>query len=183
MRIIIEGPDCSGKSTLADKLTEKFPDHVYVHNSLKDKKHVMRDAKGNLIMEVGDLFAAHVTLVRNNPKIIIDRLWPSEIIYGHIFRDGNVEYTAKEMRHIIEQYEPICVGCLPPKETVQEKFNQRKETEDFDTVDRVYDMYNKVFNECQAFKMFDYTKDKTEDFIGKHFYEWGVTLQTRRKSR
>lgn len=171
MRIIIEGPDCSGKSTLADKLTEKFPDHVYVHNSLKDKKHVMRDAKGNIIMEVGDLFAAHVTLVRNNPKIIIDRLWPSEIIYGHIFRDGNVEYTAKEMRHIIEQYEPICVGCLPPKETVQEKFNQRKETEDFDTVDRVYDMYSKVFNECQEFKMFDYTKDKTEDFIGKHFYE------------
>jgi hypothetical protein len=39
-----------------------------------------------------------------------------------------------------------------------------------------------VFNECQEFKMFDYTKDKTEDFIGKHFYEWGVTLQTRRKS-
>ena len=171
MRIIIEGPDCSGKSTLAGELIKKFPDHVYVHNSLQNNKHVMRDAKGDIIMEVGDLFAAHVTLVRSNPKVIIDRLWPSEIVYGHIFRNGNIAYTAKEMRHIIELYEPICVGCLPPKKTVQEKFNERKETEDFKTVDRVHNMYSKLFIECKEFKMFDYTKDKTENFIGQNFYE------------
>lgn len=171
MRIIIEGPDCSGKSTFAGELTKKFPDHVYVHNSLQNNKHVMRDAKGDVIIEVGDLFAAHVTLVRSNPNIIIDRLWPSEIIYGHIFREGNIVYTAKEMRHILNLYDPICIGCLPPKDVVEEKFNERKETEDFKTVNRVYDMYSKLFEECQEFKIFDYTTIKTEDFIGQTFYE------------
>jgi len=76
---IIEGPDCSGKTTLAKRIA-MMRNAMYIH------------ATGS-----GKLFAAmldyHLSIVKNasinlsnGHDVVLDRLWPSEYVYGQIQR-------------------------------------------------------------------------------------------------
>ena len=169
MRIIIEGPDCSGKSTLAQGLHFRQSNHKYVHNSLFHGQHVQRNISGKITQFSNNLFHSHLDLLRLNENIIIDRHWPSELVYGHIFRN-KFEYDVKKMRRHAKIYRPIYIGCLPSYKTVLKKFEERKETEDFSTVDRVYHMYARLFKAVPEFKIFNYEKEPILSFIKRELY-------------
>lgn len=164
MKIVVEGPDCSGKSTLAQALHFRLGNYKYVHNSLFQGKHVQRNISGQISHFSDDLFHSHLDLLRLNENIIIDRHWPSELVYGHIFRN-KFEYDIKKMRRHCKIYRPIYIGCLPSYETVLKKFEERKDTEDFDYVDRVYEMYARIFKLMPEFKIFNYEKEPILNFI------------------
>lgn len=76
---IIEGPDCSGKSTLARHLAAQ-KDAVYIHASGAKSLHsVMQDYHKSLLA----IAVANLELGRN---VVMDRFWPSEVVYGSILR-------------------------------------------------------------------------------------------------
>lgn len=89
---IIEGPDGSGKTYAAEArfakehwATRRMP--VYVHNGPPAKGETSRS-----------LFHTYMTQLRsavfNRDRLgvstIIDRSWPSEVIYGPLYRDGSL---------------------------------------------------------------------------------------------
>ena len=39
MKIILEGPDCAGKTTLANLLKQKLTDYLYIHNGIYSKAY------------------------------------------------------------------------------------------------------------------------------------------------
>lgn len=80
MIILLEGADCSGKTTLAEKLLEALREKaVYVHHT--EKNNTIADFSRTL-NEAADRRA-------QGQWTIIDRLWISEMIYGPLMRDAN----------------------------------------------------------------------------------------------
>lgn len=134
--LIIEGCDASGKSTLAQQIMEKYPNHMYIHNAVTD-----------------DIYALHrntidaAVVASKHHTVIIDRLHLSEQIYGTIYRDGPSYDTCKfdNMLNSIPNVKKIL--CIVDKETCLAKHAGRKDKEMFDDVSKVWDMYNSVNDE------------------------------------
>ena len=78
MILILEGPDGSGKTTLATRLhaTTGYP--IY-HRSKPEND----EDKANMMEQ-------HKADFKKHKNVIVDRCWYSEIVYGNIMRDGSV---------------------------------------------------------------------------------------------
>lgn len=79
MIILLEGADCSGKTTLAQTLCQAFVDAKYVHH----------DNTNNSVAEFTRTLSDAAQRRTEGGTTIIDRLWISEMIYGPIMRDIN----------------------------------------------------------------------------------------------
>jgi thymidylate kinase len=155
MKIILEGPDCAGKTTLANSLKGKLTDYLYIHHG--QYKHS---------------YAPHMESLKLR-NVIIDRHWPSELIYSTIFRSGPVynvnimEYEAR--RDVNTKF----ILCLPPKSKVLARFEERKQHggEDFESVAKVYDAYVLLKNMYPYFTIYNYAEMTADEFIKKEIYE------------
>lgn len=78
MIIIIEGPDGSGKTTLAEKLSRQtgFPVIHRTQPKSDEEKAKMMDS--------------YLEVIKNGKNAIFDRCWYSEMAYGPIMRDASV---------------------------------------------------------------------------------------------
>ena len=159
MIIVCDAPDHGGKTKLCQHLMEKYRFNYYhcgVQPNIKEYHGDVLD----LVFEDAD---------RYNNNWVIDRLHLSEEVYGNIFRNG-ASYDWKQLNdHIIEVAEEddikyVLITCLPPKNIVVEGHAARNAdgNEMFSTVDKVYDSYQKLFeensNEMQMYK-YDFTDD------------------------
>lgn len=78
MIIILEGPDGSGKSHLAEQLSKSFG-YPILHRC----KTTDTEAKKELMKKYKEIIV-------NNQNYIFDRCWYSEYVYGNIFKDETV---------------------------------------------------------------------------------------------
>ena len=93
----------------------------------------------------------HVAALRHAERkaetqlVILDRHWPSEAIYGPVFR-GYSQYTPHERSLVraLHKFAAVTVVCLPSeRDWVTDRFEQlrRERHEHFESVARVYDRY------------------------------------------
>jgi thymidylate kinase len=75
---IIEGPDCAGKTTLANKLAKHVNGKVI---------HATYRFKGRMGLYHWALLRKAVRMADHSP-VIMDRFWMSEIAYGNTYRNG-----------------------------------------------------------------------------------------------
>lgn len=112
MKILLEGPDCVGKTTLAKTLSIVYPDSIYIHNSNIINEKEYKVYTGNLFKEIKS----------SNKDYIIDRLLPSEYIYGNIYR-GKSRATKEEAIASLSLFDKV-IFCLPAnKQKYLEHFN------------------------------------------------------------
>src|SRR5690606_4274519 len=104
--LILEGPDGAGKTTLADAICDRVP------NAIKVKLTFRPDL---------DIWEHHTEALRvaqdksHDHLVIFDRHWPSEYIYGRVFR-GHVQYgdwNARSMDRVIMRLCGLYVMCVP----------------------------------------------------------------------
>lgn len=78
MIIIIEGPDGSGKTTLANQLSKQssYPIIHRVQPKTEHDKKVMLEE--------------YLEVIRTRRNMIFDRSWYSEMVYGPVMRDSSV---------------------------------------------------------------------------------------------
>ena len=132
--IVLEGPDGSGKTTLAKKLSSELG-WKYVHMSAPVP-----------IDKPFDYWWARIQteFAGSTPSgLIIDRLHPSEDVYGGLFRGGS-KLTAHG-RWLLEGWldarSAFIVHCLPPKGVVLANANATVDQTHHDRAERVYNMY------------------------------------------
>lgn len=120
--LIIEGPDCSGKSTLARNLCSERK-AVYLHASGAKSLHLaMQDYHLSLLA----IARANLNLGHD---VVMDRFWPSEYVYGQIFRPevSNRNYDFDVIVEQTQALNPIYIFCGD-----QEVAQRHKEQQDPD---------------------------------------------------
>lgn len=134
--IIIDGPDASGKTTLAKSIAETL-NGQYIHCSYHEKWNI--EAYHRLILHsAGKLEEiAHV-------PVVIDRWALSEAAYGQAYRGGASYDTALLMQEAIQAYKPMLIYCKSSKtlENFQRTKTERKEM--FNDITDVVDEFDKL---------------------------------------
>lgn len=103
---ILEGPDGGGKTTLARTLQAKLGAH-YIHSTYKFKGHMYAYHWAQL--------RKAVRLAQTKP-VIMDRWWPSEIVYGNTYRNGPERgYDYKALHAVAKKYGASYTFCCPTR--------------------------------------------------------------------
>lgn len=133
MIIILEGPDGSGKTTLANALAKqtKYP----IKHCVQPKP----DESGMLGM--------YLNLIKSNKNLILDRSWYSEMVYGPVMR-GTSEISYPDM-YLLEQalvkHGAIIIHCTDKPEVLWCRCAKRGE--DYVTNYSTFEAIHKGFNE------------------------------------
>lgn len=115
--IIIDGPDATGKTTLAKYICETYQGE-YIHLGY--------EAPGD--MEAYQTTALTVAVERSKDKlVVIDRFWTSEQIYGRVKRDGSeLPYNARNMDRVIRKQAGLYIIAADEPRRVADRFEQLK---------------------------------------------------------
>lgn len=108
--IIIEGPDCTGKTTLSRYLARVFTGAFLFHATAQGKLPLaMTDYQLNILEN------ARVAMRELSVAAILDRHWPSEMVYGQIFRPGNPHgFYGDTFARAITEMRGIYIFCDRP---------------------------------------------------------------------
>jgi thymidylate kinase len=144
---VFEGPDGAGKTSLSEEM-QKMLGGRYIHLTYRWK------TKMNLYHYSAIRVAAH--LAQNQP-VIIDRWWPSEIVYADAYRGGSkfAKYYLL-LEHVANKMGVVFVMCLPEdRDRYLHHYDalKGKRTEMYDKgLERVYDGYADMYKNYLGIK-------------------------------
>jgi thymidylate kinase len=117
MIIIIEGPDGSGKTTLAEQLSRQtgYPILHRSHPKTEEEKKLM----------MGEYLQA----IKGNKNFIFDRCWYSEMAYGPVMRDDSViSYPQMyELERQLAKSGAVVIYCTGPEAALWMRCQRRGE--------------------------------------------------------
>ena len=138
MIIIIEGPDGSGKTTLAGVLSRQtgFP---MVHRTQPKSE----EEKARMMQE-------YVATIKAGKNAIFDRCWYSEMVYGPIMRDKSViSYPEMyELEWLLTKRGALIIYCTDRPETLWYRCSKRGEDyiTDYDTFVSICKEFDKIMS-------------------------------------
>lgn len=106
---VMEGPDCSGKTTLADvlmtKLKRRYGDAKYMHATYRFKSRIDLYHRAMIDRAIDEA---------DRRPVILDRLWGSEVVYARAFRGGTPwPRNARTFDRICRTAGMTYVFCVP----------------------------------------------------------------------
>lgn len=117
--IVLEGPDCTGKTTLANHFVKNYG-ATYIHGTWSED--IEKD-NHNILMSQIEL-AMHEA--KHGGLVIIDRSWISEFIYADVFRGGtNWPDLAEDAFVRLLAADAIYIFCMPFGARNTEKHRKR----------------------------------------------------------
>lgn len=167
---ILEGPDCSGKTTLAKKLSDTY-NIEYGHLTYYEDKDAMEKQFADVL--------ANENFRRDG--CVVDRFILSNIVYGIVFQDFNFVsgwkyYLDSLCRNWIKGKEIIM--CLPyNKEKYLKNFElstkrRREKYTDIEKMGKVYDLFEifyEILTHNADIKLTRY--DYIKEMEGRHYAE------------
>jgi hypothetical protein len=106
MIIVLEGPDGSGKTTLA-KYFQEYYNAIYLHTTYRFRKY--HDIYQKAIIRI-----ALTKAIMNDRLVVIDRWWISEAIYGEVFRQGSTwPNLGEKLDEVLRFFGGLYIFCLP----------------------------------------------------------------------
>lgn len=107
--IILEGPDCCGKTTLAKQLINKFVESIYLHSTY----HKDFDNAG-LMLRYGEEMIRQAKLnIELGNTVILDRCWLSDHVYGSVLRGKALTQDAMfAFTKLVAELNPFFVFCI-----------------------------------------------------------------------
>lgn len=181
--IIVEGPDGSGKTTLAKKLADKF--------GLDYRRH---DSVSSVEGPLGDSIISwwNEQIFENSPTAIYDRcFYVSELMYQPIMVGRRlIAGTHKMIGGIADlwQCEPQMIFCLPPWSTSEHIVlaqNQKLKNVTRDGIAKVHWGYSAMYqlwanSLFEAVTRYDFTTDPEAEgpifFLQGHFERKGINI-------
>lgn len=116
MIIILEGPDGSGKTTLANKIKDQTG-YTLLHRSHST------DANAK------SLFDEYAQVLKSGKNCIMDRSWYSEMVYGPVMRKVSaISYPQMyELEKLAAKYGAIVIHCTAPESVLWKRCLRRGE--------------------------------------------------------
>lgn len=152
--IVLEGPDCGGKSTLAETLVLQHGFHQI---------HIGQPAPGE------DTFKTYTDILMSaleyDQPIVFDRLHIGECIYGPVMRgtDTLTSIGATLINRILTARDAKLIFCLPHKDRFRESYKSRGDdyVKKLDTAEMIYDLYNDYAAHHPEFEVYNYQVTST----------------------
>lgn len=122
MIIVIEGADGTGKSTLGEEMYDAIGAETWLHAGCKyvNRMHMYHTAM---------LRHAVDRVERTGKPVIMDRWWPSELVYAAAFRGGTKwPLMGRMMDRVLLRYGGMYIVCLanPDHEKLYEKLRAER---------------------------------------------------------
>lgn len=165
--IILEGPDGAGKSTLLGKLEmglAEYGIHAGVHAGTPNRDRMWETT----VPRTYDAIAADLN--PDNPPLVWDRLFYSELVYSPVMKRPNAFGTRSNYVHRLIAYtqSPV-IFCMPPFDIVQQNVFQTEQHDWVtDNVEAIYKRYQQItarYHTSNTY-LWDYT----------HTTDWGLSL-------
>ena len=117
MIIIIEGPDGSGKTTLANTLS-KQTGYPVIHRSQPKTEE-----------EKAEMLQGYIDTIKAGRNAIFDRCWYSEMVYGPVMRDASViTYPAMyELERMLAKRGALIIHCKDDPDILWHRATRRGE--------------------------------------------------------
>jgi len=166
--IVLEGPDGTGKTTLAAKLVDDY-NAKYIHATWSPEleKGMDKYLLGNI----------HTAIAHSKDQLVIlDRSWISEFVYSEVFRGGtNFPDLAEQCYNLLNENNAQYIFCIPYFATSIDAYSAH-----FDKLKESREEMYSTMDECfMAFHGFIFgqgeykinTKDNKTNFIGRYWPE------------
>lgn len=164
--IILEGPDGSGKTILAQKLVESFG----------FKREHEKQPKPSWTSE--DLFSHYVTTLykaqRSRQPVVLDRHYLGETIYGPVMRDRSLitDNQVTLIERLVRAGGTRVVICLPHWDVVVKNWLNKRGADYVDKSERLHTIYKMYQVEAidghdQLLERYDYTRDREFEVYSK----------------
>lgn len=145
--ILLDGPDCAGKTTLAEAIIAA----AATEGITAIRRHLGKPETGQAWDMHAEALLNYIEEMNDDDKIIIaDRHFLSEGVYGHYYRDGSeYPYTMRFMDMLFNRFIGLKVICCPPVETVVEthkKMSQERHEEYADGMDKISKAYQAIWH-------------------------------------
>jgi len=142
-KIILEGPDLAGKTTLINELLKikKFNNSLVIKNNFIPKNYEehtkLMDKYFELLVFSNKLFSYNY--------IFFDRLFLSEIVYGKLLRNYNCSNEEKLLNLIKSNIYEKIILLLPPLETLENRWNIRGDSRiNKSQLKEIYNLYEEL---------------------------------------
>lgn len=171
--IVLEGPDGTGKTTLANYLIEKY-NAVYIHRTWS--KDLEQEMQSYILRSIH----AAIELAQNE-VVILDRSWISEFIYSDVYREGtNWPELAPIAINLLKDAKYIF--CMPLSSSIEkyfadfEKLKEEREEMYESVTDCFKAYYTLVFGRPKVEVLYEYWfgYNKTAPFIARMAEHDGV---------
>lgn len=115
--IVLDGPDCSGKTTLAEMIVAKTNGlHFHQIYRWKDRMFTYHTAALHRAIEAAE-----------DRVVVLDRLWMSEAIYGAVYRQGTKwPHEGRMMDRVIRKHGGIYIICSGTPENIGRRHAEMK---------------------------------------------------------
>ena len=137
MIIIIEGPDGSGKTTLANQLS-KQTGYKIIHRTQPKTE----EDKAIMMVE-------YLDAIWSKENMIFDRCWYSEMVYGPVMRDASVISYAQmyDLERRLMEVGAMIIYCTDAKQVLWARCQERGEDYIVDrtTFDSICDGFDALF--------------------------------------
>ncbi|MCU0318155.1 MAG: hypothetical protein MUC61_02300 [Amoebophilaceae bacterium] len=140
--IIIEGSDCSGKTTLVNRLRSKLSPHGWYSLSLSHR--------------IADQFELYLEKYIRDERIIYDRAHFSEIVYGNLWRghSGLANWQKDFLnKFVLENF--VVVLAQAPKDILLQRYNSRQQ-EQAVSIEELWSIQNMFQKEMQDARIIQY---------------------------
>ena len=138
MIFIIEGPDGSGKTTLANTLSRQTG-----YNIIHRVQPKTEEDKRNMMDE-------YLSIIKSGKNAIFDRCWYSEMAYGPIMRDASVISYPEMYRleELLARNGAIIIYCTDNEAKLWKRCQRRGEDyiTDYETFKKICDAFNQIMN-------------------------------------
>lgn len=174
--IIIEGLDNTGKTTMINRLMQRYKDVLYIHSDKPewDGDNIscairQTESFKNIVKRIIDTSLCNLTKPN---AIILDRSWLGEYVYGCMYRDNNDYYVLKMIKECFDDLryydEHNCVSLLltaSPEFCMSHDDNMSLSDNDLNKIKEEKDRFEKLFTE---YKDIIYGKSKIINVEGEN---------------
>lgn len=161
MIILLEGPDGTGKTTLARNLVNNVINAkrscMFIHctNTSQDKTVSVEEGYERLLKDLNYWRSLDY-------DVVIDRAWVSNVVYSEVYEPGK-EHISDELQEKLFKAVDKAIICLPKdKARYMKQFEDLAKSRDeayTENMDQIYDKFNSVAMKHYRYDMFEHFVD------------------------
>ena len=168
-RVIIEGCDGVGKSTLQKKIEDHLNGNTFTAHWTAPPKGMPLYAKMSYMNKVHEHGIEQADLLKNH--IIWDRFHLSDLVYLPIYSNG-INYHSWRIDQILAQMQFIVIYVKADPKTIKKRLESRGDWFiDLDDIEKICDRYDHVMSKTNL-PVFTYKTDLDNEFDAELQDDW-----------